>query len=121
MKGPKFSKQVGMTPIMESEQVRQLLDSIPIVRKLTALIDSFLASQVPEEEKKNLIEATGRVVDDVKKGGRLTGATKMFMERHPWGHQDHSVRALGRGCSHVTLELTGHLINGITTRQPWRC
>ena len=78
VKGPKFSRQVGITPIMESEQVRQLLDSIPIVRKLNALIDSFLASQMPEEEKKNLIEATVRVVDDVKKEGRLTGATKML-------------------------------------------
>jgi integrase/recombinase XerD len=34
VKGPRFSRQVDITPIMESEQVRQLLDSIPIVRKV---------------------------------------------------------------------------------------
>lgn len=34
VKGPKFSRQVGITPIMEAEQMRQLLDSIPIVRKV---------------------------------------------------------------------------------------
>jgi len=34
VKGPRFSRQVGIRPIMESEQVRQLLDSIPIVRKV---------------------------------------------------------------------------------------
>ncbi len=34
VKGSKFSRQVGITPIMEAEQVRQLLDSIPITRKI---------------------------------------------------------------------------------------
>jgi site-specific recombinase XerD len=34
VKGPKFSRQVGITPIMEAEQMRQLLDSIPLVRKV---------------------------------------------------------------------------------------
>ena len=34
VKGPKFSRQVGITPIMESAQVRELLDSIPVVRKV---------------------------------------------------------------------------------------
>lgn len=34
VKGPKFSRQVGITPIMEAEQMRQLLDSIPVVRKV---------------------------------------------------------------------------------------
>jgi site-specific recombinase XerD len=34
VKGPKFSRQVGITPIMEAEQVRQLLDSIPLTRKI---------------------------------------------------------------------------------------
>jgi integrase/recombinase XerD len=34
VKGPKFSRQVGITPIMEAEQMRQLLDSIPIIRKI---------------------------------------------------------------------------------------
>jgi integrase/recombinase XerD len=34
VKGPKFSRQVGITPIMEAEQVRQLLDSIPVTRKV---------------------------------------------------------------------------------------
>ena len=34
VKGPRFSRQVGITPIMESEQVRLLLDSIPIVWKV---------------------------------------------------------------------------------------
>lgn len=34
VKGPKFSRQVGITPIMEAEQMRQLLDSIPITRKI---------------------------------------------------------------------------------------
>jgi integrase/recombinase XerD len=34
VKGPKFSRQIGITPIMEAEQMRQLLDSIPIIRKI---------------------------------------------------------------------------------------
>jgi site-specific recombinase XerD len=34
VKGPKFSRQIGVTPIMESEQVRLLLDSIPLTRKI---------------------------------------------------------------------------------------
>jgi site-specific recombinase XerD len=34
VKGPKFSRQIGITPIMEAEQMRQLLDSIPVVRKV---------------------------------------------------------------------------------------
>jgi integrase/recombinase XerD len=34
VQGPKFSRTVGITPIMEAEQVRQLLDSIPVVRKV---------------------------------------------------------------------------------------
>ena len=34
VKGPKFSRQVGITPIMEAEQMRLLLDSIPVVRKV---------------------------------------------------------------------------------------
>jgi site-specific recombinase XerD len=37
VKGPKFSRQVGITPIMEAEQMRQLLDSIPITRKIKVL------------------------------------------------------------------------------------
>lgn len=34
VKGPKFSRTVGITPIMEAEQVRVLLDSIPLTRKV---------------------------------------------------------------------------------------
>jgi integrase/recombinase XerD len=34
VKGPKFSRQVGITPIMEAEQVRLLLDSIKVTRKV---------------------------------------------------------------------------------------
>lgn len=34
VKGPKFSRTVGITPIMEAEQMRQLLDSIPVIRKI---------------------------------------------------------------------------------------
>jgi integrase/recombinase XerD len=34
VKGPRFSRQVGITPIMEAEQMRQLLDSIQITRKV---------------------------------------------------------------------------------------
>jgi site-specific recombinase XerD len=34
VKGPKFSRKVGVTPIMEAEQMRQLLDSIAVVRKV---------------------------------------------------------------------------------------
>jgi integrase/recombinase XerD len=33
VKGPKFSRKIGVTPIMEGSQVRLLLDSIPVVRK----------------------------------------------------------------------------------------
>jgi integrase/recombinase XerD len=34
VKGPKFSRTVGITPIMEAEQMRVLLHSIPITRKI---------------------------------------------------------------------------------------
>jgi integrase/recombinase XerD len=34
VKGPKFSRQVGVTPIMEAEQMRQLLDSIKVMRRI---------------------------------------------------------------------------------------
>lgn len=34
VKGPKFSRTVGITPIMEAEQMRVLLDSIPVTRKV---------------------------------------------------------------------------------------
>lgn len=34
VKGPRFSRQVGITPIMEAEQMRRLLDSIQITRKI---------------------------------------------------------------------------------------
>jgi integrase/recombinase XerC len=32
VKGPKFSRQVGITPILEPDQMRTLLDSIPLTR-----------------------------------------------------------------------------------------
>jgi site-specific recombinase XerD len=34
VKGPRFSRQVGITPIMEAEQMRQLLDSIQVARRI---------------------------------------------------------------------------------------
>src|ERR1700730_9008062 len=34
VKGPRFSQQVGITPIMEAEQMRHLLDSIPVTWKI---------------------------------------------------------------------------------------
>jgi site-specific recombinase XerD len=34
VKGPRFSRQVGITPIMEAEQMRLLLDSIRITRRI---------------------------------------------------------------------------------------
>jgi integrase/recombinase XerD len=34
VKGPRFSRQVGVTPILESEQMRALLDSIPVLREV---------------------------------------------------------------------------------------
>ena len=34
VKNPKFSRTVGITPIMEAEQMRVLLDSIPVTRKV---------------------------------------------------------------------------------------
>jgi integrase/recombinase XerD len=34
VKGPKFSRTMGITPIMEAEQVRVLLDSNPVTRKI---------------------------------------------------------------------------------------
>ena len=33
IKGPRFSRQVGITPILEPEQMRKLLDSIPVTRE----------------------------------------------------------------------------------------
>src|SRR5258708_7685301 len=36
VKGPKFSRKIGVTPIMEAKEVRTLLDSIPITRRIKA-------------------------------------------------------------------------------------
>jgi integrase/recombinase XerD len=35
VKGPRFSRQIGVTPILEAEQMRALLDSIPVTREVT--------------------------------------------------------------------------------------
>lgn len=35
VKGPKFSRQIGITPILEAKQMRDLLDAIPIIRTVT--------------------------------------------------------------------------------------
>jgi len=49
VKGPKFSRQVGITPIMEAEQMRLLLDSIPITRKIKVpKIDGGGYKEVPD-------------------------------------------------------------------------
>jgi integrase/recombinase XerD len=34
VKGPKFSRKIGVTPIMEAKEVRLLLDSIPVTRRI---------------------------------------------------------------------------------------
>jgi integrase/recombinase XerD len=34
VKGPRFSRQIGVTPILEAEQMRTLLDSIPVTREV---------------------------------------------------------------------------------------
>src|ERR1700721_3924048 len=34
VKGPRFSRQIGVTPILEAEQMRALLDSIPVTREV---------------------------------------------------------------------------------------
>lgn len=34
VKGPRFSRQTGVTPILEAEQMRALLDSIPVTREV---------------------------------------------------------------------------------------
>jgi integrase/recombinase XerD len=34
VKGPRFSRQIGITPILESGQMRMLLDSIPVTREV---------------------------------------------------------------------------------------
>jgi integrase/recombinase XerD len=34
VKGPRFSRKIGVTPIMEAKEVRVLLDSIPITRRI---------------------------------------------------------------------------------------
>ena len=34
VKGPKFSRQVGITPILQAKEMRDLLDAIPIIRKV---------------------------------------------------------------------------------------
>ena len=34
VRGPRFSRQIGVTPILEADQMRRLLDSIPIRRKV---------------------------------------------------------------------------------------
>jgi site-specific recombinase XerD len=35
VKGPKFSRTIGVTPILEAAQMRQLLDSMPVTRSVT--------------------------------------------------------------------------------------
>ena len=34
LKGPKFIRQIGITAILEAEQMRQLLNSIPLTREV---------------------------------------------------------------------------------------
>jgi len=34
VKGPRFSRQVGVTPILEPDQMRKLLNSIPVAREV---------------------------------------------------------------------------------------
>jgi site-specific recombinase XerD len=34
VKGPRFSRQIGVTPILEAEQMRALIDSIPVTREV---------------------------------------------------------------------------------------
>ena len=34
VKGPKFSRQIGITPILQAKEMRNLLDAIPITRKV---------------------------------------------------------------------------------------
>ena len=34
VKGPRFSRQIGITPILEPDQMRSLLDSIPVTREV---------------------------------------------------------------------------------------
>src|ERR1700693_3655050 len=34
VKGPRFSRKIGVTPIMEAKEVRVLLDSIPVTRRI---------------------------------------------------------------------------------------
>jgi integrase/recombinase XerD len=34
VKGPRFSRQIGITPILEPDQMRRLLDSIPVTREV---------------------------------------------------------------------------------------
>ena len=34
VKGPRFSRQIGITPILEPDQMRKLLDSIPVTREV---------------------------------------------------------------------------------------
>jgi site-specific recombinase XerD len=34
VKGPRFSRQIGITPILQAGEMRELIDSIPVVRKI---------------------------------------------------------------------------------------
>src|SRR6202162_611183 len=34
VKGPKFSRQIGITPILQAKEMRDLIDSIPVTRKV---------------------------------------------------------------------------------------
>src|ERR1700730_6699773 len=39
VKGPKFSRKIGVTPIMEAKEMRLLLDSIPVTRRINVSKD----------------------------------------------------------------------------------
>lgn len=71
----------NLTAIVDSFKTTQLIGSglsNEVELHIKALLDGVLASHLPEEQKKDVVEAATTVVEGVKKDGRLAGKAKML-------------------------------------------
>ena len=76
VKGPKFSRKVGITPIMEAPQMRHLLDSIAVVRKVK------VSRKHGGGHSNHTFRGTGITVY-LQNGGSLEGAQEMANHSDP--------------------------------------
>lgn len=82
----------NLTAIVDSFKTTQLLESgfsNEVESQIKTLLDSIVASNLPEEEKKDVIDAATTVVEDVKKDGRLAGTAKML-----WGGLRETIKSV---------------------------